>query len=241
MVGYPVGWAANVGSAAVDPWAAARAPRAPTRDVLRATAAVTKQSGSGPPAWGTGDRRQWHAGFMTAASEDRVLVLVRHSEAGSGAPDEERELTEGGWADAREAGRWLHELGLGVDEVLCSTATRARQTCEAIWDGGCSEADVHHDSRLYNASAQRLLDVIREADADATVVMVVGHAPGVPYLTSILADGEGSDQAHEALAEGFPTSGIAILSYAGHWSDLGPATARLDRFHVARANVVAES
>jgi phosphohistidine phosphatase len=177
---------------------------------------------------------------MTTASEDRVLILVRHSEAESGGnPDAERELTEGGWEDARDAGRWLHEYGVGVDEVLCSTAARARQTCEAIWEGGCSEADVHHDSRVYNASAQRLLDVIREADADATVVMVVGHAPGIPYLTSILADGEGSEQAHEALAEGFPTTGIAILSYAGHWSDLSPATARLERFHVARANVTA--
>ncbi|MGA8048305.1 MAG: histidine phosphatase family protein [Dermatophilaceae bacterium] len=176
---------------------------------------------------------------MTTASEDRVLVLVRHSDAGEGNPDAERELTDSGWEDAREAGRWLHAHGLGIDEALCSTATRARQTCEAIWEGGCSEADVHHDSRVYNASAQRLLDVIREADADATVVMVLGHAPGIPYLTSILADGEGSEQAHEALAAGFPTTGIAILSYAGHWSDLAPATARLDRFHVARANVTA--
>lgn len=176
---------------------------------------------------------------MTRASEDRLLILVRHSEAGSGSPDEERELTDGGWEDAREAGRWLHEFGIGVDETFCSTAVRARQTCEAVWDGGCSEADVRVDSRVYNASAQRLLDVIREADQDANVVMVVGHAPGIPYLTSILADGEGSDQAHDALAHGYPTTGIAILSYSGHWSELGPATARLERFHVARADVSA--
>lgn len=172
---------------------------------------------------------------MTTASEDRLLVLVRHAEAESGnRADEERELTEAGWEEAREAGRWLHEFGLGVDEALCSSATRARQTCEAIWEGGCSEADIRVDSRIYNASAQRLLDVVRDADHDANVVMVVGHAPGVPYLASILADGEGSEQAHEALAEGFPTTGLAILRYSGHWSDLGPATARLDRFHVPR-------
>ena len=172
---------------------------------------------------------------MTTASEDRQLVLVRHSAAApGGAADEERELTEAGWAEAREAGRWLHEFGLGIDITFCSTATRARQTCEAIWDGGCSEADIRVDSRVYNASAQRLLDVVRDADHDANVVMVVGHAPGIPYLASILADGEGSDQAHEALAAGYPTTGIALLSYSGHWSDLGPATARLDRFHVAR-------
>ena len=177
---------------------------------------------------------------MTTASEDRVLILVRHSEADSaGSPDQDRELPDGGWEDAREAGQWQPRHEYGVDEVLCSTAVRARQTCEAIWEGGCSEADVHYDSRVYNASAQRLLDVIREAEADANIVMVVGHAPGIPYLTSILADGEGSEQAHEALAAGFPTTGIAILSYAGHWSDLAPATARLERFHVARAIVPA--
>lgn len=172
---------------------------------------------------------------MTRASEDRLLVLVRHSEAASGgSADEERELTEDGWAHAREAGRWLREFGIGLDEVFCSSATRARQTCEAIWEAGCSEADVRYDSRVYNASAQRLLDVIRDADTDANVVMVVGHAPGIPYLASILADGEGSEQAHDALGHGYPTTGIAILSYSGHWSDLGPASARLDRFHVAR-------
>ncbi|HHU09005.1 MAG TPA: histidine phosphatase family protein [Intrasporangiaceae bacterium] len=175
---------------------------------------------------------------MTTASEDRLLVLVRHSAAESaGSSDLERELTDRGWEDAREAGRWLREFGIGSDEVYCSTARRAKQTCEGIYDGGCSAADIKNDARIYNASAQRLLDVVREADEDANVVLVIGHAPGIPYLTSILADGEGSEQAHEALAEGFPTTGLAILSYSGPWSDIGPATARLERFHVARAAV----
>ena len=175
---------------------------------------------------------------MTKASEDRVLILVRHSEAESGgAPDEDRELTDGGWEDAREAGRWLHTHEFGVDEVLCSTAVRARQTCEAIWEGGCSEALVHHDSRVYNASAQRLLDVIREADADASVVMVVGHAPGIPALASMLADGEGSERAHDLMSQGFPTAGVAVLRFSGHWGDLAIGVPRLDRFHVARGAV----
>ncbi len=74
--------------------------------------------------------------------------------------------------------------------------------------------------------------MLREADEEASVVMVIGHAPGIPALTSLLADGEGSRQAHDALAAGFPTAGMAMLSFAGHWCDLGPGTARLDRFHI---------
>jgi len=175
---------------------------------------------------------------MTTAAEDRVLVLLRHAQAEdpfSGGPDIARELTEGGVADAEAAGRWLHDLGIGIDEVLCSASVRTQQTAEAIWAGGCSEADVRIDKRLYNASAEAILDVIREADEDANVVMVIAHAPGLPALASLLADGDGSVDAHEALEHGFPTTGIALLSFSGHWRDLSPDAAVLDRFHVARA------
>lgn len=69
---------------------------------------------------------------------------------------------------------------------------------------GCPEADVRFDKRIYNAPPEQLLDVLREADEDANVVMLVGHAPGIPALASVLADGEGSAAAHGALAQGCP-------------------------------------
>lgn len=174
---------------------------------------------------------------MTTAAEDRTLVLVRHAKAAQGGfdADHERELTARGHRDARAAGTWLCEQGIGVDEVMCSTAARALQTCEGIWSAGCSEADIHEDHRIYDASADRLLEVVREADADANVVMVVGHAPGIPALASILAEGAGSDRAHDLMSEGFPTAGVAVLRFSGHWGDLAAGVARLDRFHIARA------
>lgn len=175
---------------------------------------------------------------MTRAARDRVLILLRHAKAEERHPggDHERELTARGRRDAIAAGRWLHDQGIGIDEVLCSSAERTRQTCEAVWASGCPEADVHLDPRIYDASPEQILAVLREADDDADVVMVVGHAPGIPVLTEQLADGEGSAQGHRALAEGFPTAGIAVLHYCGRWSDLGFGDARLERFHVARAD-----
>ena len=105
-----------------------------------------------------------------------------------------------------------------------------------MWSAGCAEADVHHDHRIYNAAPERLLAIVREADSDANVVMLVGHAPGIPALASMLAEGEGSEQAHDLMSQGFPTSGVAVLRFSGHWSDLTPGVARLDRFHVARGS-----
>ncbi len=36
------------------------------------------------------------------------------------------------------------------------------------------------------------------------------------------------------MAEGFPTCAVAVLHYAGRWSDLAFGDARLERFHVCR-------
>lgn len=174
---------------------------------------------------------------MTRAAQDRTLVLLRHAKAEQEGwdDDHERELTGRGRRDAAAAGRWLVEHGYGVDEVLCSTSERAQQTAEAIWDGGCPETEVHLDRRIYLAPPERLLDVIQDADEDADVLMVVGHAPGIPSLAELLCDGEGSSDGHRAMADGFPTCAVAVLHYAGRWSDLAFGEARLERFHVCRA------
>ncbi|MGL5816237.1 MAG: SixA phosphatase family protein [Phycicoccus sp.] len=173
---------------------------------------------------------------MTRAARDRTLILLRHAKAeeGGGDSDHERELTARGRRDARAAGAWLHLHGIGVDEVLCSTSERTQQTAEEIWAGGCPETEVHLDRRIYEASPERLLDVLREADDDADVVMVVGHAPGIPALAELLADGEGSAAGHRALGEGFPTCALATLHYSGRWTDIAFGTASLERVHVCR-------
>ncbi len=173
---------------------------------------------------------------MTTASEDRILVLLRHAKAEHGGyeRDHERELTARGKRDASAAGHWLVEHAIGLDEVICSTSARTQQTAEELWVAGCPEAEVHFDRRVYNASPGTLLEVLRESDPEASVIMLVGHAPGIPALASMLADGEGSWEAHQAMSQGYPTCGLAVLRYSGHWAALGESMAVLDRFHVAR-------
>lgn len=172
---------------------------------------------------------------MTTAAEDRTLVLMRHATAEPASPgqdDRERSLTDSGRAEAREIGGWLFDEGIGFDEVLCSPAQRTRETMAELAEGGCAEAEVEIEHRLYNASAEQIMDVIHEASDDASVVLVVGHAPGLPAVASLLADGDGSVPAHELLAQGFPPGAVAVLRYSGSWADLTFDAATLDRFHV---------
>lgn len=173
---------------------------------------------------------------MTLASDDKVLILFRHAKAeeGIGKADHDRELTARGRRDARAAGAWLHEHGLGPELVLCSTAVRTRQTWEEAEDAGACGETVEFDTSLYAGGADAVLRTVRETAGEAQVVLVLGHNPTLAALASGLAEGDGSPQAHECLAAGFPTSTVAVLRYAGSWDALGFGSAELDRCHVAR-------
>ena len=166
---------------------------------------------------------------MTVA--DRTLILLRHAKAehGGGVPDMERELSARGRRDAEAVGQWLADQDYAVDLVVCSPSARTRQTWETAAEAGAEADDVWFDRRVYDASAEELLEVVREVPETATVVVLVGHAPGIPALAGDLAvSGGGSDRAWARLDDGLPTSGIAVLSYTGSWADLGPEDAVLE-------------
>ena len=56
-------------------------------------------------------------------------------------------------------------------------------------------------------------------------LLLVGHAPGVPLLVEELVPAAAPDP----LPDGFPTSALAVLRFAGDWGDLGPGGARLEQ------------
>jgi phosphohistidine phosphatase len=173
---------------------------------------------------------------MTLASDDKVLILLRHAKAEQvpGKPDHERELTGRGRRDAAAAGRWLHEHGLGAELVLCSSSTRTRQTWAAAEDGGACGETVQYDDALYSGGERGVLQFVRDAAGEAQVVLVVGHNPTMAMLASGLTEGDGSSLAHECLAAGFPTSSLAVLRYTGPWHGLDYGTAALERCHICR-------
>ncbi len=174
---------------------------------------------------------------MTPVPDDRTLVLLRHAktEQAPGKPDHDRQLTEQGRLDAEAAGAWLHAHGVVADLVVCSTSVRTRQTWEGAAHGGAQTGFVEYRRAIYQGGTRGVLDSIREDAGDVGTLVVVGHAPSVPELASILSDGQGSQSAHTAMGEGFPTCALALLRYAGEWADLAPGVASLERFHVCRA------
>lgn len=173
---------------------------------------------------------------MSTVAREKTLVLMRHAKAqeGLGMDDHDRQLSKRGRRDATTAGSWLREQGLMPDLVICSTAVRTRQTWELAHHGGAGAEFVEYRKSVYLGGVQQILETIREDAGDTVTVLVVGHNPTMANLTSLLTDGEGSTEAHDALGRGFVTSGLAVLSYPGEWADLELGSCALRRFHAGR-------
>jgi phosphohistidine phosphatase len=173
---------------------------------------------------------------MSSAAREKTLILMRHSKAeeGLGKVDHDRDLSSRGRRDATAAGNWLREEGLLPDLVICSTAVRTRQTWDSAVKGGAQTEFLEYRKSIYQGGPTALVETVREDAGDMTTVLVIGHNPTMAEVASRLTDGQGSTMAHEALAKGFATSGVAVLRYAGEWTDLDFGSCDLARFHVSR-------
>lgn len=110
----------------------------------------------------------------------RVLFLQRHAQAESGAAyatDHERELTESGRRDARALGAHVGKIGQMPSMIVSSTAVRARETSACMLEGAGLDTSVETTDRLYQASPEQVMNVIRELSGGDGNALLVGHQP----------------------------------------------------------------
>ena len=106
-----------------------------------------------------------------------TLLLMRHAKSSypPGVADHERPLAPRGIREAGLAGDWLRANVPAIDAVLCSTATRARQT---LAKSGI-DATVRYSERLYGATPGMMIDEINGVADTVNTLLVVGHEPTV--------------------------------------------------------------
>jgi phosphohistidine phosphatase len=156
---------------------------------------------------------------MVAMRAGPRLIVMRHAQAGElpGGPDAERALRPRGRRDAAAAGAWLRAHEFIPDAVICSTARRARQTWLHVGADLGSGIEVSNDPRLYDASAEQLLAIVRQTPPEVGTLLYVGHNPAAQQLAATLTGRRPE----------FPSSAIAVIDLAGDWADAGPGAGQL--------------
>ena len=105
------------------------------------------------------------------------LVLTRHAKSSWDdltLTDFERPLTPRGQRSAKAIGAWISEQGCAPDHVLCSAATRTRETL--LRTGLTAKTDYFKG--LYHSGAEKILSVLQN-EATGKTVMLVAHNPGI--------------------------------------------------------------
>jgi len=163
----------------------------------------------------------------------RRLLLFRHAKAERAEPgrnDLARALTADGRDDAALIGAYMGRHGFRPDLVVVSPATRTRQTRDAAAAALRPAPAAVFNDRIYDATAQTLLNALKDTPDVTQTLLVIGHNPGLHELALMLV-ATGDIDTRERLGEKFPTAGLAILEFAlDAWGKLHARAARLERF-----------
>ncbi|GAA5163723.1 histidine phosphatase family protein [Pseudonocardia eucalypti] len=156
----------------------------------------------------------------------RRLILLRHAKSDwtHQLPDHDRPLAGRGRREAPLAGRWLSTHTPDIDLVVCSTAERAQRTWRLVAKELAAPPEVRLEEHLYGASVADLLKVARALPDEAGTALFVGHNPGLEEFVVELT----------RIYYPMKTSSIAVISWAGGWTDAAPGEALLDAVETPR-------
>lgn len=160
----------------------------------------------------------------------KTLSLLRHAKSSWGVPDAkdyERGLNERGLRTAPRVGKWLKNQNIKPDLIICSPAVRTRLTCELVTQAASWNTAIEFDERVYLATTDTLLDVVRGVSDQHNNLLLIGHNPGMEDLLEYLT--------HEARR--FPTAAFASVELnVKSWSETKATGARLQHFLLPRTH-----
>ena len=161
----------------------------------------------------------------------KTLTLLRHAKSAWDDPiarDFDRPLNARGRKAARTIGREMRAQGLEFERVIASPAARVIETIGDVEEGYGRALEPDYDERIYLASTNTLLEVVRGVEDGVDRLLIVGHNPGLEKLALLLTDG---GPARAEIATKYPTAAIAEISLpVERWSEVGEGIGTIARF-----------
>jgi len=145
----------------------------------------------------------------------KEIYVLRHAKSSwdnSNLSDFERPLANRGISDAKKMSKFLKDMNLKIDKVLCSNAIRAKETFDLTADGFNFEIDkATYLDKLYFGDTTTIIQDLKELDESLNNILIVGHNPTLHYLVEILTN--------ESINR-FTTCNLATISHDGEWVSL---------------------
>lgn len=142
-----------------------------------------------------------------------ILHLIRHAKTHQQSPtgkDKDRELMEKGIAQSNLLGHYIQSHRIELGKMLCSSATRTRQTKSVICQHLAEQCDIAYKDGLYLASMKELL--LELSEEISRIVTLIGHNEGISELASYLADEHILLKTSEMISFSFPFESWEMLS-----------------------------
>ena len=160
----------------------------------------------------------------------KTLTLLRHAKSEWDDPslsDFARPLNARGRGAARAMGREMRALGLAYDRIVASPAARVTETILGLAESYGPLAPVYNE-RIYLASPETLLAIVRATDDSCDTLLVVGHNPGMERLALLLGRGGALE---DEVALKYPTGALAEIAFpVDHWREVAESGGTLARF-----------
>ncbi len=134
--------------------------------------------------------------------------------------DFERPLNERGRRAAPFMGEVLKREGLVPDHIICSPAQRTRETAELVQEATAPDVDVHHEARIYEATAGELIEVVSTTPDNFQRALLIGHNPSSEQVVQVIT----------GAIEAMPTAALAVIDLdIDLWSEIAPGKGKLRR------------
>ncbi|HEY5048052.1 MAG TPA: histidine phosphatase family protein [Rhizomicrobium sp.] len=157
------------------------------------------------------------------------LMLLRHAKSAhdDAVADKGRPLDARGRNDAVRVGGDMHRKHYLPELVLCSPAKRTVETWQLLAPELAAPAAVQFPDRLYLASDAMIVTLVRAVDDAVSVLLVIGHNPGLERCVRTLVR-EPTSAMERRLATiadiSFATCSLAVLDFDVEvWSHAGAA------------------
>jgi phosphohistidine phosphatase len=159
------------------------------------------------------------------------LTLLRHAKSSWDEPnldDFDRPLNDRGWKSARRIGKEMKRRHMRFDLGLASPAARVRETIDGLTETyGEPDFAIRFEPRIYLASVETLLQIVREVPADVKGALLIGHNPGLERLVVELTRDD-KDGLRAKVGEKFPTAALAVIELpADDWAEMKPGCGKL--------------